>query len=43
MGVVLGASFFRTVEEMSKQNVLFEGPDECRTPKHNLLALRQNN
>ena len=30
------------IEEMGKQNVLFEGPDECRTPKHNLLALRQN-
>lgn len=34
--------FFRMIEEMGKQNMLFEGPDECRTPKHNLLALRQN-
>ena len=33
--------FFRMVEEMSKQSMLFEGPDELRTPKHNLMALRQ--
>lgn len=33
--------FFRMIEEMGKQNILFEGPDECRTLKHNLLALRQ--
>lgn len=34
--------FFRMVEEMGKQIMLFEGPDGCRTLKHNLLALRQN-
>ena len=32
--------FFRMIEEMGKQNMLFEGPDECRIPKHNLLALQ---
>lgn len=30
------------IGEMAKQNMLFEGPDGCRTPTHNLLALRQN-
>ena len=34
--------FFRMIGEMAKQNILFEGPDGCRTPTHNLLALRQN-
>ena len=28
--------FFCMIEEMTK---LFEGPDGCRTPTHNLLAL----
>ena len=31
--------FFRMIEAMSKQHMLFDGPEESRTPKHNLMAL----
>ena len=32
---------FRMIEEMSKQNIIFEGSDGHRIPKHNLLVLRE--
>ena len=31
--------FFRMIEAMSKQHMLFDGPEESLTPKHNLMAL----
>ena len=32
--------FFRMIDAMGRQNMLFEGPENCRSPTHNFMALR---